>query len=80
MGAKPRDLAVLILAAGRSTRMKSRRAKVLHPIAGRPMLSYPLAAAESLQPALLMVVVGCDADVVRPPYVQRLAASFQDGG
>jgi bifunctional UDP-N-acetylglucosamine pyrophosphorylase/glucosamine-1-phosphate N-acetyltransferase len=66
-----RELAVLVLAAGRGTRMKSRTAKVLHPIAGRPMLAYPLAAAEALAPARLVVVVGRDAEQVRRAFAGR---------
>ena len=46
MGASMRPpLAVVILAAGQGTRMKSGLAKVLHEIGGRPMLAYPLAVA-----------------------------------
>ena len=55
-----RPIAVAILAAGQGTRMKSGLAKVLHPIAGRPMLGYPLAAAEALRPERIVVVVGRD--------------------
>ena len=61
MVGQPREIAVVLLAAGKGTRMKSRMAKVLHPIAGRPMLAYPLAAAEGLEPARLIAVVGIDA-------------------
>jgi bifunctional UDP-N-acetylglucosamine pyrophosphorylase/glucosamine-1-phosphate N-acetyltransferase len=71
MGAATRELAVLILAAGKGTRMKSGRAKVLHEIAGRPMLGYPLALAESLAPRHLVVVVGRDADRVQEVYAGR---------
>jgi bifunctional UDP-N-acetylglucosamine pyrophosphorylase/glucosamine-1-phosphate N-acetyltransferase len=67
-------LAVIILAAGHGTRMKSRRAKVLHEIAGRPMLAYPIALAESLAPDRLVVVIGRDADAVRSAFAER--ASF----
>ncbi len=56
--------AVVILAAGQGTRMKSGRAKVLHEIAGRPMLGFPIAVAKSLAPERLLVVVGRDADQV----------------
>jgi bifunctional UDP-N-acetylglucosamine pyrophosphorylase/glucosamine-1-phosphate N-acetyltransferase len=62
--ANPREIAALLLAAGQGTRMKSALAKVLHPLAGRPMLHFPLAAAESLRPARLIVVVGRDAEQV----------------
>ena len=44
---KAGSIAALILAAGQGTRMKSRLAKVLHPIAGRPMLAYSIAAVEA---------------------------------
>jgi bifunctional UDP-N-acetylglucosamine pyrophosphorylase/glucosamine-1-phosphate N-acetyltransferase len=64
-------LAVVILAAGHGTRMKSRRAKVLHEIAGRPMLAYPLALAESLKPDHLVVVIGRDSDAVRQAFAER---------
>jgi len=50
MASTPTSIAALILAAGQGTRMKSRLAKVLHPIAGRPMLGYTLAAVEALAP------------------------------
>jgi bifunctional UDP-N-acetylglucosamine pyrophosphorylase/glucosamine-1-phosphate N-acetyltransferase len=68
-GARP--LAVLILAAGQGTRMKSRRSKVLHEIAGRPMLGYPLALAEELGPDHLIVVIGRNADEVEAAFRGR---------
>src|SRR5262245_47585368 len=64
MGATPREIAALLLAAGQGTRMKSALPKVLHPIAGRPMLHYPLAAAEALRRSRLIVVVGDGAEQV----------------
>jgi len=64
-------LAVVILAAGHGTRMKSRRAKVLHEIAGRPMLAYPIALAEALAPDRLLVVIGRDAGAVRDAFEER---------
>jgi bifunctional UDP-N-acetylglucosamine pyrophosphorylase/glucosamine-1-phosphate N-acetyltransferase len=73
MGAASRELAVLILAAGQGTRMASDRNKVLHELAGRPMLGFPLAAAESLAPARLGVVVGNGADEVRAAFAERAA-------
>jgi bifunctional UDP-N-acetylglucosamine pyrophosphorylase/glucosamine-1-phosphate N-acetyltransferase len=52
--------AIVILAAGLGTRMKSRRPKVLHPLAGRPMIRHLIATLEGLQPDRLVVVVGPD--------------------
>ncbi len=59
-----RPLAVIILAAGQGTRMKSARHKVLHPIAGRPMLLHLLASVAELAPERKVVVVGAGRDQV----------------
>ncbi|MBM4382180.1 MAG: bifunctional UDP-N-acetylglucosamine diphosphorylase/glucosamine-1-phosphate N-acetyltransferase GlmU [Deltaproteobacteria bacterium] len=64
-------LAVLLLAAGKGTRMKSRRTKVLHEICGRPMLAYPLAAAAQVGAEKLVVVIGRDADQVEAAFAGR---------
>jgi bifunctional UDP-N-acetylglucosamine pyrophosphorylase/glucosamine-1-phosphate N-acetyltransferase len=48
----------VILAAGKGTRMKSSRPKVLHRVAGRPMIEYVLRAAASLSPSSTTLVVG----------------------
>jgi bifunctional UDP-N-acetylglucosamine pyrophosphorylase/glucosamine-1-phosphate N-acetyltransferase len=53
-----RSLAAIVLAAGKGTRMKSDLHKVLHPIAGRPMLMHLLASLEELAPERTVVVVG----------------------
>ena len=53
-----RPLAAIVLAAGKGTRMKSDVHKVLHPIAGRPMLLHLLESVEALGPAKKLVVVG----------------------
>jgi bifunctional UDP-N-acetylglucosamine pyrophosphorylase / glucosamine-1-phosphate N-acetyltransferase len=50
--------AAVVLAAGSGTRMKSAMPKVMHPIAGRPMITYPLDALRPLSPAATVVVVG----------------------
>jgi bifunctional UDP-N-acetylglucosamine pyrophosphorylase/glucosamine-1-phosphate N-acetyltransferase len=57
-----RSLAVIILAAGKGTRMRSDRPKVLHRIAGRTMLGHVAAAAESLgaDPIVVVVAPGMD--------------------
>lgn len=57
-------LAVIVLAAGQGTRMKSRLHKVLHPIAGRPMLLHLLASVRELTPARQVVVVGAGREQV----------------
>ena len=61
---KPRPVAVIVLAAGEGTRMKSRIPKVLHSLCGRSMLGHVLAAAGELDPHRLVVVVGHGRDQV----------------
>jgi bifunctional UDP-N-acetylglucosamine pyrophosphorylase / glucosamine-1-phosphate N-acetyltransferase len=63
-GTLPQTFAV-VLAAGKGTRMKSNRAKVLHTLCGVPMVNYVIVALKSLAPERLLVVVGHQADVVR---------------
>jgi bifunctional UDP-N-acetylglucosamine pyrophosphorylase / glucosamine-1-phosphate N-acetyltransferase len=53
-----RPIAAIILAAGKGTRMKSDLHKVLHPIAGRPMLMHLMASVDALLPTKKVVVVG----------------------
>ncbi len=53
-----RPIAAIVLAAGKGTRMKSDLHKVLHPIAGRPMLMHLMASVDALSPAKKVVVVG----------------------
>lgn len=59
------SLEVIILAAGQGTRMRSQRPKVLHALAGNPLLAHVLATARSLEPARIHIVVGYGADAVR---------------
>ncbi len=56
--------AVIVLAAGAGTRMKSSRPKVLHELAGKPMLWHALKAAAALEPERLVAVLGHGRDVV----------------
>ncbi|RPJ81275.1 MAG: hypothetical protein EHM13_10680, partial [Acidobacteria bacterium] len=58
------SLHVLILAAGKGTRMKSLVPKVLHSVAGKPMIDYVLETAASLAPATRTVIVGHMAPLV----------------
>ena len=55
-----RQFAAIVLAAGIGTRMKSRHPKVMHQIAGRPMIGHLLATVAALAPARVVVVVGPD--------------------
>jgi bifunctional UDP-N-acetylglucosamine pyrophosphorylase/glucosamine-1-phosphate N-acetyltransferase len=55
---------VCILAAGKGTRMKSSKPKVLHPIAGRPMLQHLVSTVQSLNVNKVHVVVGSGAEEV----------------
>ncbi len=59
------SLAIIILAAGKGTRMKSAKVKVLHAVAGVPLLAYSLDLARKFGPQKLGVVVGFQGDVVR---------------
>ncbi len=59
------SLGIVILAAGKGTRMRSALPKVLHPIAGRPMLSHVVATARTLAPDRIVIVYGHGGDQVR---------------
>ncbi len=61
IGTASSPLAAIILAAGKGTRMKSNLHKVLHPIAGRPMLGHLIDAVDRLGAARKVVVVGAEA-------------------
>jgi bifunctional N-acetylglucosamine-1-phosphate-uridyltransferase/glucosamine-1-phosphate-acetyltransferase GlmU-like protein len=70
------DTHVVVLAAGKGTRMKSAVPKVLHAVAGRPLIDYALRAAESLSPASIVIVVGSQADQLREALAKRPGLSF----
>ena len=57
-------LAVIVLAAGAGTRMKSRRPKVLHPLAGVPLIGHVLASARELSAEFVVTVVRHERDAV----------------
>ena len=65
------SLYVLVLAAGQGTRMKSSLPKVLHPVAGRPLLECVLRAVTPLKPKGIGVVVGVGRDLVRETLAKR---------
>jgi UDP-N-acetylglucosamine diphosphorylase/glucosamine-1-phosphate N-acetyltransferase len=62
------EAAALVLAAGQGTRMNSDLAKVLHPMAGQPLLAYVLEALEQLGVGGIWVVVGHQRDRVRAAF------------
>ena len=68
------SLDIVILAAGQGTRMRSALPKVLHPVAGKPMLGHVIDTARKLAPRKIHVVIGHGAELVR----ERLAADDID--
>lgn len=60
------SLSIVILAAGKGTRMKSAQAKVMHGLAGRPLLQHVIDTAKELKPLRLTVVAGNGAEQVLP--------------
>ncbi|MBM9520423.1 bifunctional N-acetylglucosamine-1-phosphate uridyltransferase/glucosamine-1-phosphate acetyltransferase [Desulforhopalus vacuolatus] len=60
----PRSLSVVILAAGKGTRMKSTRAKVLHEVFYQPMAAHIIAVAQSLNPLQVLTVTGHQREAV----------------
>lgn len=71
-------IAAVILAAGKGTRMKSDLHKVLHPIAGRPMLLHLMASVDALRPAKKVVVVGDKADQLEAALAGSADLAVQD--
>jgi bifunctional UDP-N-acetylglucosamine pyrophosphorylase/glucosamine-1-phosphate N-acetyltransferase len=70
------DVHVVVLAAGKGTRMKSVRPKVLHEAAGLPLLEHVLRAADSLHPSSLVVIVGHQADLIQRAFGKRPGLRF----
>src|SRR5215467_12198520 len=68
--------AIVIMAAGKGTRLKSRRAKVLHEIGGQPLLAHVIKAAQQIVPADdIYVIIGHEAESVRKA-VEPLGVNF----
>lgn len=70
------DTHAVILAAGQGTRMKSSLPKVLHPVAGVPMVEHVLRAARSMSPATITLVVGHQAEAIRGVLGDRHGIQF----
>src|SRR5271163_864483 len=77
------DTSIIILAAGKGTRMHSALAKVLHRAGGRPLIEHVLRACQPLKPAQILAVVGHQADdvsaVVAPFAAQTVLQQPQRG-
>ncbi len=70
---------ILILAAGLGTRMKSRRAKVLHGLAGRPLIAHVIKSALALNPQAIITVVGHQAAEVERAVRHESARLVENG-
>lgn len=66
---------VVILAAGKGTRMRSPRPKVLHPLCGRPMIAWVIDLARSLDPERIVLVVGHGAQEVEAAALEAAGDS-----
>src|SRR5690625_6445114 len=69
-------LNVVVLAAGKGTRMNSALPKVLHTIGGQSMLAHVIEAARALNPARIIVVVGHDAERVQSRFADQSDLHF----
>jgi bifunctional UDP-N-acetylglucosamine pyrophosphorylase / glucosamine-1-phosphate N-acetyltransferase len=64
MSSFPHPIEVVVMAAGKGTRMKSKLPKVLHPIAGKPMVHHVVDAAHALKAQKTVLITGHGADEV----------------
>ena len=72
------SIAAVVLAAGKGTRMKSATHKVLHEVAGRPMIEHLLASIEELAPERMVTIVGEAREQVTARLAERCAFAVQD--
>jgi bifunctional UDP-N-acetylglucosamine pyrophosphorylase / glucosamine-1-phosphate N-acetyltransferase len=70
------DIHVVVLAAGKGTRMKSALPKVLHVAGGRRLIDHALAAAATLSPTSIVVVVGHEAELLKEAIGKRPGLTF----
>ena len=68
------NLAFIVLAAGKGTRMESDMAKVLHPLCGKPLVAWVLEAASALAPSRVVAIIGHQADRVQSEIRPRFPA------
>jgi bifunctional UDP-N-acetylglucosamine pyrophosphorylase/glucosamine-1-phosphate N-acetyltransferase len=73
-------VALIVLAAGAGTRMKSSLAKPLHPVAGKPMIEWVLAAGAALEPAETVVVISKTLDELKSVAAVRTAVQDPPAG
>ena len=66
------ELEIVILAAGKGTRMRSKIPKVLHSIAGKPLLAHVIKTANSLDPKKIIIIYGHGGEKVK----QTIASSI----
>lgn len=78
MTSQSREFAAVVLAAGKGTRMKSDLHKVLHPIAGRPMVDHLLASVDELGPVRTVLVVGHGREQLERATAGRAQTALQD--
>jgi bifunctional UDP-N-acetylglucosamine pyrophosphorylase / glucosamine-1-phosphate N-acetyltransferase len=64
-------LNIVILAAGKGTRMHSNKPKVLHEIGGKPILAHVITCAKALNPQKIIVVVGFGGEIVREAFAHE---------
>src|SRR2546430_479492 len=69
------EVACIVLAAGKGTRMRSARVKVLHPLLGRPLVSYPVNLARELGADPVVAVLGHQREAVEV----ALTSEFGEG-
>src|SRR5882757_3296821 len=67
---------VVVLAAGKGTRMKSAQPKVLHRVAGQPLIEHVLACAATIRPQTTTVVIGHQAETLRSALAGYAGLTF----
>jgi bifunctional UDP-N-acetylglucosamine pyrophosphorylase/glucosamine-1-phosphate N-acetyltransferase len=71
-----KDLSIIIMAAGKGTRMKSKLPKVLHRLAGKSMLDFVIDAVQELNPRKIYIIVGYEAETVKSSHDNRVPVTW----